>query len=397
MRSFTVDQRRARLGHRHGFANALPDVTSVAEAMIALHASDPATVYLSAVARLSEPSLDAMTHALYDKRSVVRVLGMRRTLFVVSIPTLSVVERSSTDSVAVKERRRLERYLVDGGITEPTAWLDSVAAKIQSSVPTQGMTAREITQAVPELATKIVMRAGSEKETAVGSTSRVLGVLASEGLLQRGRPRGAWTGRQYQWHLRHEWLESQDGANGTSGDPTRQMDEQTASTELLRRWLHVFGPAPLGDMTWWTGWTMAKVRAILNDLETVDVDLDGQPGLVMADDLDTDPTPDTWVALLPSLDPTPMGWTNRDWYLGPHRDRLFDRNGNIGPTVWIDGRIVGGWGQRPNGDVVTSVLEDIGSDHAAMIEQRAAELTRLLETTVVKPSFPTPLQSEIAG
>ena len=59
-----------------------------------------------------------------------------------------------------------------------------------------------------------------------------------------------------------------------------------------------------------------------------------------------------WVALLPALDPTTMGWQGRGWYLGPHGPRLFDRSGNAGPTVWVDGHIVGGWAQRPDGEVV---------------------------------------------
>ena len=36
-----------------------------------------------------------------------------------------------------------------------------------------------------------------------------------------------------------------------------------------------------------------------------------------------------------------MGWKERDWFLGEHAEPLFDRNGNAGPTVWRDGRVVG--------------------------------------------------------
>ena len=356
--------------------------------MVVLHATDPASVYLSAAARLAEPSLDAVADALYEERSVVRVLAMRRTLFIVPVLSLAVVERSSTDAVALKERRRLEQYLTDGGIENPSAWLEEAAAAIEHVVPSEGIVARRITEAVPLLATRIVVGAGTKNEADVGATSRVLGVLASEGLLQRGQPTGGWTSRQHRWHLRKEWL-----GDNQSDD---ELDEQTASAEILRRWLYVFGPAPVEDMKWWTGWTMTKTRTTLGRLDTVEVEVDGRTGHVMADDVEADTTPETWVALLPSLDPTPMGWSNRDWFLGPHRERLFDRNGNIGPTVWIDGRIVGGWGQRPDGTVVTSILEDIGSDHAAMIEHRAADLTELLDTTVVKPSFPTPLQRQLA-
>ena len=59
---------------------------------------------------------------------------------------------------------------------------------------------------------------------------------------------------------------------------------------------------------------------------------------------------------------TTMGWKERDWYLGAHGPTLFDRNGNAGPTVWWDGRVVGGWSQRRDGEIVYRLLEDVGSE-----------------------------------
>jgi hypothetical protein len=73
-------------------------------------------------------------------------------------------------------------------------------------------------------------------------------------------------------------------------------------------------------------------------------------------DFGVDP-PDDWVALLPALDPTVMGWKERDWYLGGHAGDLFDRNGNAGPTVLHNGKVVGGWAQRPDGEVVYELQE----------------------------------------
>ena len=78
---------------------------------------------------------------------------------------------------------------------------------------------------------------------------------------------------------------------------------------------------------------------------------------MLADDVEPAGDPGPWVALLPALDPTPMGWQQRDWFLGPHGPALFDRSGNIGPTVWVDGRIVGGWAQRRDGEVAVRLLE----------------------------------------
>jgi hypothetical protein len=81
------------------------------------------------------------------------------------------------------------------------------------------------------------------------------------------------------------------------------------------------------------------------------------------------------VALLPALDPTPMGWSRRAWYLGEHGPVLFDSTGNVGPTVWCDGRVVGGWAQRSDGEVHYRLLEDIGSQAASAVEAEAAALT----------------------
>ena len=87
------------------------------------------------------------------------------------------------------------------------------------------------------------------------------------------------------------------------------------------------------------------MRLALKAVATVEVDLDGTTGLALTDDLEPTPEPPPAVALLPALDPTPMGWLERDWFLGGHRAALFDRSGNVGPTIFYQGRIVGGWTQ----------------------------------------------------
>lgn len=390
MPTFTVADRRARLARRHRLIDKASDPRSVVDAMVVLHATDPATVYLSAVARLAEPSIEAVAAALYDDRTIVRILAMRRTLFVGLVEELPMIERSSTDAVAASERKRLEGFLADSGIDDPAGWLADAAAEVVEVMPADGAPARTITDLVPRLATKITMGAGTKHAATAGATSRTLALMANEGALVRGRPAGAWTGRQYRWYRRDTWL-------GIAEQERASVGVEEASRLLVERWLRRFGPATYADLKWWTGWKAPQLRAALGSLDVIDADLGGQPGLVLADDVDADEALDTsWVALLPSLDPTPMGWKERDWYLGPHQGPLFDRNGNVGPTIWLDGRIVGGWGQRPDGEVVTRFLEDMGSDAEALVAGEAERLTAVLGGTVVKPSFPTPLQKELA-
>ena len=167
------------------------------------------------------------------------------------------------------------------------------------------------------------------------ATSRVLFQLAVEKRIIRARPRGSWTSGS-RWTHFDSWLRGR----------LAEWPLQDAQAELTRRWLAAFGPATVADIKWWTGWTMGETRRAVAAVGAVEVELADGAGIALPDDLEPVPAPDPWVALLPGLDPTPMGWKEREWYLGEHGPLLFDSNGNVGPTVWSDGRIVGGWAQR---------------------------------------------------
>ena len=398
-----VAQRRARLGRRHRLIPATRARTPLeaTEAMVVLHATDPATVYLSLLGRLVEPELSAIERALYEQREVIRLLAMRRTLFVAPRRLLEMVERAASDHIAARERRRLCGFLEDSGLGDGDAWLDDVWDETAAAMREagEGLLAKQIGDLVPRLATKIRLGGKSKWGVDVNATSKVLGQWASEGRLIRGRPAGTWTSRLHQWHLRDDWL----GERVDNRQP--EWDEASAAVELVRRWLETFGPGTFDDLKWWTGWTVSKLRAALAELDVLEVEMEGAEdaggttvtGLVLADDVESehDAAAGTWAALLPALDPTPMGWKERDWFLGPHASHLFDRNGNIGPTIWLDGRIVGGWSQLASGEIVSGLLEDIGSDAETLIEGEVERLQAVLGDTVVKPSFPTPLQREL--
>jgi hypothetical protein len=247
-------------------------------------------------------------------------------------------------------------------------------------------TGSQLSTDVPLLRTRVLRDGGKAWEGLQGMTTRVLTQLAADGRIVRGKPRGAWTSTQYQWTAMATWL----------GDELPVLAVEDAQAELVRRWLAAFGPATVADVKWWTGWNAAEVKRALVAIEPVEVDLDdGVIGLVLANDTAPVAVPKRWAALLPALDPTAMGWTGRVWYLGPHAGQLFDRSGNIGPTVWWCGRIVGGWGQRPDGEVVVRLLEDVGADAAAVVTAEASRLTAFLGGTRIAPRFRTPLEREL--
>ena len=91
-----------------------------------------------------------------------------------------------------------------------------------------------------------------------------------------------------------------------------------------------------------------------------------------------------------------MGWKQREWYLGAHGPTLFDTNGNAGPTIWWDGRIVGGWSQRRDGEIMLGLLEDVGSDGRAAIDAEVARLRAWIGDVRFSPGFLPPFQRRLA-
>ena len=180
------------------------------------------------------------------------------------------------------------------------------------------------------------------------------------------------------------------------GEDIEAQPEADGVAKLVELWLRSFGPGTAADVKWWLGATAAAVRKALADLQAVEVDLDGRTGYVLPDDLEPEGPLEGWAALLPPLDPTTMGWFERDWYLGPHKKQLFDASGNAGPTVWLDGRIVGCWRQSDTGEVVVQMLEDVGGEAVRAIEDESARLTGWLGGTGVLPRFPSPLSKAAA-
>jgi len=392
VRAVTTDERRRRLARRHLLTPGARagDLASVADAVVALHATDPVTVFLSMGARRPGATVADVERALYDERALVRHHAMRRTLWVMSPEVLPVAHAAATRKVAANERRKLLQQLAASGVPDPEGWLAgarrAVVAELHASGP---MTARQLGVAVPSLTIPVVVGAGTKGAVEVAAHSRVLLVLGFDGVLVRARPTGSWINGQYRWALMDDWVAGGVGV----------LDERAATAHLVARWLRAFGPGTEDDLVWWTGLTRSAVRRALADAAAVEVRLDGDAaGWVARGDDEPEPPVTPWVALLPALDPTVMGWKQRDWYLDADHARLvFDPNGNAGPTVWVDGRVVGGWVQRPDGALAVRLLDDVGREAAGAVDEAAGRVEAMVGPARFRVRFPAPLQAELLG
>jgi hypothetical protein len=392
VRRIGVQERRARLARRHHLAPAAraAGVVQVAEDLVGLHGTDPASVFLAAAARMRQPDVGAIERAMYDERSLLRMLGMRRTMFVVPVELAPIVQAACTDAIAAAQRRLLLQLLTQSGIggDDPERWLEEVEQATVKALAARGQAlASELSEDDPRLREQIQLAEGKSYAAKQSVVTRVLLVLAAEGRIARGRPRGSWISGQYRWSLIESWLPA----------GMAEWSTEAAQAELVRRWLAAFGPGTVADLRWWTGLTAGQVQCALAAVGAVEVDLDGVPGLALAGDLEPEVAAEPWVALLPALDPTVMGWSGRGWYLGDHGPTLFDRNGNAGPTVWWDGRVVGGWASRKDGEIAVRLLEDVGADATAAVEAAAGGLADWLGPVRVTPRFRTPLERELSA
>ena len=388
----TSEQRRARLGVRHRLAmpviGAPPD--AVADDLLALHATDPASVYLSVAARATDLHPDDLSRALYDDRTLIRMLGMRRTMFVVPTAAAPVVQHSSSDAVASPVAAGAGQGTGVGACRDPEPWLTDLEDAVVGRLRDLGRRHRR--SRCPGRSRGCGPRSSTRRARPTAarwlSTARVLNMISAQGRIVRGRSAGGWTGGQYEWAPIEKWLPGR----------TSRRRRRRGQGELVRP---LAGQVRSGD---------PGRHRLVDRLEPrrdpprvgLDRHRGGGPGRCGRTGARGRPAagaePPPWIALLPALDPTPMGWAGRDWYIEPeHRKVLFDRTGNIGPSVWCNGRVVGGWAQRADGVVVWRMFTDIGAEQSAAVEAEAARLTGWIGGVKVVPKFRTPLERELTA
>ena len=375
-------ERRRRLAMRHHLFGRSVDAVEVAGDLVGFHSSDPASVFLSARARVEDLSVRGLEHDLYEARRLIRMHGERRTMFVVPSEMARLIEGAAAHGYLTSQINRIARLAeADGVADDGVGWVRGLMDATTEALEGRGPTpASELSAIVPGLATKLAIGRGT-----TGMTSRTLYLLGLAESVVRGRPRGSWLASQYPWSRTEDWF----------GGRWESLDPESARAERLALWLTAYGPGTMVDMQWWTGWSKTKVQLALTTIGGVEVGLEKGTGFVAPGDTDATPDPGRWAAFLPSLDPTPMGWKERGWFgaafPGPH----YDRNGNIGPTVWCDGRVVGAWATGERGDVRVRIDEP-GADRD-LIETERVSLESWLGGTKISPRFRTPIERELSG
>lgn len=389
----TAAERRRLLVRRHLLDGSGTSANDVAERLVAIHATDPATPFLSVLARSRTATIADVSAAMYDERSLVRWMAMRRTVFVLDREVVPDVQASVSGPLAEVLRRRLVTVLTKNGAlpvgTDVPGWVGDVEAGVRGAFSTlSAASGAELSAVEPRLRTPIPPRMPSDTRQNV--TSSLLAMMSAAGEIVRAVPVGPWTTRQHRWQDVGQWWP----------EGIEFPDPADAAQRLAERWLRAYGPATVDDLQWWTGWSKTTTRKALQGLSLVSVDLDKVDGVDLArtsrtpreETVDSSAGPDApTIALLPALDSTAMGWKHRHWYSPADTKGFYDNVGNIGPTIWWNGSIVGVWASTATG-IRTRLLVDGGEALRLAVGSATETLEKRLHGTVVTPAIRTPME-----
>ena len=363
---------------------------TAAASVVVLHASDSPSVFLQARARMTASSPAEIERELYEDRTVLRVLAMRRTLFLVPVADVPMIHAAASRAVAADRAQADHRDAGQRGSSDRTRPPCSRSWRrpgLPRCVERGEATTAELTGARPPprpedhaRARQVARRRRSASRRRSSSTSRWTAGSAAAARAAPGSPA------------------SSAGARSSAGFPTGSPRclSTTPGRSSSGGGFGRSARAPCDDIKWWTGWTVAATKQALAAVDAVEVDLDGGAfGYVLPEDLEASEPPEPWIALLPALDATTMGWKVRDWYLGPTARRCSTGTATPGRPSGSTG---GSSGAGRSGRLARSrcaCSRTSGSDTRRAIDREAARLAEWIGTASARSSFPTPLETEL--
>ena len=372
----------------------LAAVVRVTRDIVALHATGPTGPYLSLCARVPDFQRQELEDALYERRELTRVHCMRMTVHAVPSDEVPLFFQAYVEHRIPAELQGWESLLVQAGICqeqEAEALLKKLHRQVLDVLTEKGpSTVRGISQTVPELKAKVRHDVGKSYEGEFSIGSRLVPSMCALGLLVRAWPRGSWRSSLYEYAALSDWLPDVD---------LESVTPQEARAWLVQRYLAAFGPATFDDVQWWTGFSKGEMEEALEAMKPAVVEVAveglGDGYLMLADDaqwLRDFAQPNVpYVFLLPGLDPYIMGYRDRRRFLAAeHRAKVFDRAGNAMPTVWVNGRVVGAWGQRRDGGVVYGLFEPVGEEERVLLEGEVQRLESFLDGEFLPTRTHTP-------
>ncbi|MEA5153271.1 winged helix DNA-binding domain-containing protein [Raineyella sp.] len=370
-------------------ADGLLDVTG----RCGIQNSPPGSALLALHARVRDITRQRVDEAVADDRSLVQTWCMRGAPFYVPTADAPVF----TTGVLPPTEATMRHFLLGAGpavdrlgmsLTEAVALTEAEIGDVLSG---RGLAIDELGT---ELAGRIARRLPLEQrdiweeegpyapgqplgEAVVHFCVRILTLRRVVCFAPRTRNRAPFV-------LATEWL----------GQPIPDTDPETARTELLRRYLHCYGPSTRADFAAWLGIRAGDTdpwwRLLADGLTQVEF---GGTAWILTEDLDalrSGATPQG-VRLLPPHDPYVQARDREMIVEKKHHRDVWRTIGDPG-TILADGAIIGTWRPRRTGRTLTITVRTFGalsSRHRTALQDEAEQIAPLRDASAAVVEFDT--------
>ena len=161
-------------------------------------------------------------------------------------------------------------------------------------------------------------------------------------------------------------------------------DPDEAARHLIRRYLEAFGPATIADIAQFVLFprSRARTRELVGSMTEELRRLEGPDGVELLDVPDGS-IPDEGVPapprLLPMWDSVLLAYADRSRVIPPeHRPHVTRRNGDVLPTLLVDGRVAGVWRTLEAGGIEATAFRPLPEDAWDGLAAEAGQLVALL-------------------
>ncbi len=339
---------RATLGRQMLLQRERVSVVEAVRRVVALQAQEPASPYIALWDRVVDLDPAALDAAFTD-RTVVKASLVRLTLHAVDADDYPSFHHAMASSLRASR-------LFDARFTS------------------SGLSAADVDAAVPELlAFMAEPRSRAEIEAALEGALGGQSTWAWWALRTFGPWHHAPTGGPWSFGLRPSFV--------AAGERQRPATSDEAVQHLVLRYLQGFGPASLADVTQFTMLRKVVVRQAADALADRLLELEGPGGEVLFDVAGgIVPAEDTPASprLLAMWDSVLLAYADRSRVI-PHgyRSLVIRRNGDVLPTVLVDGFVAGVW--RPvEGGIEVAAFHRLSDEAWAGLAAEAAALIAFL-------------------
>ncbi|MGN9908382.1 winged helix DNA-binding domain-containing protein [Phytohabitans sp. LJ34] len=358
----------ARRLERHGLAAPTTDLAATVSAMCGAHAQVMSAAEASIGVRVAGVTRVDVREAVWTDRTVVKTRGPRGTVHLLAAADLPMW-------VGALGALPSPPYATGANALMTPDQVDQVVAAIAAALKDAELTTEELTA---EVVARTGPWAGDRVMDAFQDKwprwTQAMEVASRRGAMCFGPNRG----RQTTYTSPARWLPG-----------FTPLPADAALPELVRRYLHAYGPATPAHFAKWLaiGQRWAKELFERADLERVDVD--GEPAWVAAGDTGVPAGPPRGVRLLPYFDAYGIGCHPREKvFPGRAGERALNRGqaGNFA-VLLVDGTVAGIWHQKRSGKRIAVTVEAFGTLSPARLKQLGEQVERLGEILEATPTL----------